>query len=57
VYIQAPKLSTEEVAQAQAMVELGLPQTQIAATFWVSRQTLYTALKKAAPSPDTDGTG
>lgn len=32
-YAQAPELSAEEVAQAQAMVELGLPRTQIAATF------------------------
>jgi hypothetical protein len=57
VYIQASKLSTEEVAQAQAMVELGLPQTQIVATFGASRQTLYTDLKKTAPSPDAEGTG
>jgi DNA-binding phage protein len=34
------------------MVELRLPKTQIAATFGVSRQTLYTALRKAAPPTD-----
>lgn len=33
-------------AQAQAMVELGLPQALIAATFNTSRQTLYMALRK-----------
>jgi DNA invertase Pin-like site-specific DNA recombinase len=49
-YTQTPKLSAEEIAQAQIMVELGLPKTQIAATFNVSRQTLYTALKEATPS-------
>jgi DNA invertase Pin-like site-specific DNA recombinase len=56
-YTQTPKLSAEEIAQAQIMVELVLPKTQIAATFNVSRQTLYTALKEAAPLRGGSGAG
>lgn len=54
-YAQAPKLTAEDVAQAQAMVELGMPKTQIAATFKVSRQTLYAALRKARFASESTG--
>lgn len=47
-YKQQPKLSPQDVEQAQAMIDMGIPKTQVAATFEVSRQTLYTALRRAA---------
>lgn len=47
-YEQPLKLGPKDVEQAQAMIELGIPKTQVAATFEVSRQTLYTALRRAA---------
>lgn len=34
------------------MVDMGIPKTQVAATFEVSRQTLYTALRRAAQQED-----
>lgn len=46
-YVQAPKLSAADVGQAQAMLDLGLPKTEVAARFGVSRQTLYAALRRA----------
>lgn len=47
-YTQAPKLNARDVEEAQAMIEHGIPKTQVAATFSVSRQTLYSALKSQA---------
>lgn len=47
-YIQQPKLSAQDVEQAKVMIDMGIPKTQVAATFEVSRQTLYTALRCAA---------
>lgn len=49
-YQQQPKLSPTDIEQAQAMIELGIPKTQVAATFSVSRQTLYAALRRTANS-------
>jgi DNA invertase Pin-like site-specific DNA recombinase len=46
-YVQAPKLSAEDVEQAEAMLDLGLPKTEVAARLGVSRQTLYAALRRA----------
>ncbi len=46
-YKQTHKLSSADVEQVQAMIELGIPKTQIAATFGVARQTLYAALRRA----------
>lgn len=47
-YVQKPKLSAHDVEQAQAMIELGLPKTEVAARLGVTRQTLYAALKREA---------
>lgn len=47
-YVQKPKLSVQDVEQAQAMIELGLPKTEVSARFGVTRQTLYAALKREA---------
>lgn len=47
-YEQPPKLGPKDVEQAQAMIELGIPKTQVAASFEVSRQTLYTALRRSS---------
>lgn|SRR5699024_1241672 len=47
-YEQPLKLSARDVEQAQVMIDMGIPKTQVAATFEVSRQTLYTALRRAA---------
>jgi DNA invertase Pin-like site-specific DNA recombinase len=45
-YVQAPKLGAEDVEQARALLDLGLPKTEVAARFGVSRQTLYAALRR-----------
>lgn len=45
-YAQTPKLSADDVEQARAMVDMGIPKTEVAARFEVSRQTLYTALRR-----------
>lgn len=45
-YVQAPKLGSDDVEQAQAMLDLGLPKTEVAARLGVSRQTLYAALRR-----------
>ena len=45
-YVQQPKLGPREIEQAQAMIAMGIPKTQVAATLEVSRQTLYTALRR-----------
>lgn len=45
-YIQEPKLGPEEIEQAQAMIDMGIPKTEIARQLEVSRQTLYSALRK-----------
>src|SRR5699024_9363483 len=47
-YQQPLKLSPKDIEQAQVMIDMGIPKTQVAATFEVSRQTLYTALRRAA---------
>lgn len=51
-YVQEPKLSAKDVEQAQAMLDLGLPKTEVAARLEVSRQTLYAALRRAADKGD-----
>jgi len=54
-YEQPLKLSPKDVEQAQVMIDMGIPKTQVAATFEVSRQTLYTALRRAAEQePDAE---
>lgn len=54
-YTQQPKLGAAEVDQAHAMITMGIPKTQIAAQLEVSRQTLYTALRRASmQEPDTE---
>lgn len=45
-YVQAPKLGPDDVKQAQAMLDLGMPKTEVAARLGVSRQTLYSALRR-----------
>lgn len=45
-YVQRPKLNAQDVEQAQAMIDLGLPKTEVAARLGVTRQTLYAALKR-----------
>ena len=47
-YVQQPKLGPIEVEQAQVMIDMGIPKTEVAARLEVSRQTLYTALRRAA---------
>jgi DNA invertase Pin-like site-specific DNA recombinase len=47
-YVQVPKLGAADVDQAQAMIDLGLPKTEVAERLGVSRQTLYAALKRTA---------
>ena len=49
-YIRQPKLGTKEIEQAQAMIDMGIPKTQVAATLEVSRQTLYSALRRESMS-------
>jgi DNA invertase Pin-like site-specific DNA recombinase len=51
-YVQEPKLSAQDVEEAQAMLDLGLPKTEVAARLEVSRQTLYAALRRAADKGD-----
>ncbi|HIW47593.1 MAG TPA: helix-turn-helix domain-containing protein [Candidatus Yaniella excrementigallinarum] len=46
-YIQQAKLGAKELEQAQAMIDMGIPKTQVAATLEVSRQTLYNALRRS----------
>ena len=46
--VQAPKLSNADVEQVKAMIQMGIPKAEVARTFGVSRQTLYTALRRAA---------
>jgi len=48
------KLGPKDVEQAQVMIELGIPKTRVAATFEVSRQRLYTALRHAAEQEADD---
>lgn len=45
-YVQQPKLGDKEIEQAQAMIDMGIPKTQVASTLEVSRQTLYNALRR-----------
>lgn len=47
-YLPTRKLSDHDVEQAQAMIDLGLTKTEVAARLEVSRQTLYAALRRAA---------
>ncbi|MCV7609217.1 recombinase family protein [Micrococcus luteus] len=46
-YVQAPKMSDQDVEQARVMIDMGIPKAEVARTFGVSRQTLYTSLKRA----------
>src|SRR5699024_2331084 len=48
-YVQQRKLGSKELEQAQAMIDMGIPKTQVAATLEVSRQTLYNALQSVNP--------
>ncbi|UTT46200.1 recombinase family protein [Micrococcus luteus] len=45
-YVQAPKLSDTDVEQARVKIEMGIPKAEVARTFGVSRQTLYTSLRR-----------
>ena len=45
-YVQAPKLSGADVEQARVMIDMGIPKAEVARTFGVSRQTLYTSLAR-----------
>ena len=47
-YVQAPKLSDTDVEQARVMIQMGIPKAEVARTFGVSRQTLYTSLRRQA---------
>src|SRR5699024_8129702 len=47
-YVQQPKLGLTEIEQAHAMIDMGIPKTEVAARLEVSRQTLYKALKTSA---------
>ena len=47
-YRRSLKMSERDAEQAQAMVDMGIPKTQVAQTFEVSRETLYTALRRHA---------
>ncbi|WP_232550255.1 recombinase family protein [Propioniciclava soli] len=44
-YRKAPKLTSEQVADARARAEAGVPKARIARDLGVSRQTLHTALR------------
>ena len=46
--MQAPKLSGADVEQARVMIDMGIPKAEVARTFGVSRQTLYTSLSRGA---------
>src|SRR5699024_7605678 len=48
-YVQQPKLGSKELEQAQAMIDLGMPKTQAAATLEVPRRTVYSALHSVNP--------
>ncbi|MEV6949944.1 helix-turn-helix domain-containing protein [Streptomyces sp. NPDC051172] len=43
-----PKLSDLDVEQARVMIQMGIPKAEVARTFGVSRQTLYTSLRRQA---------
>lgn len=45
-----PQLTDHVVNQVQAMMDLGLPKTEVAAGLGVSRQTLYAALRRGEGS-------
>ena len=45
-YVQASKLSGTDVEQARVMINMGIPKAEVARTFGVSRQTLYTSLAR-----------
>ena len=47
-YVQAPKLSDTDVEQARVLIEMGIPKAEVARAFGVSRQTLYTSLRRQA---------
>lgn len=44
--VQAPKLLDTSVEQARVMIEMGIPKAEVARTFSVSRQVLYTSLHR-----------
>ena len=41
-------LSDTDVEQARVMIEMGIPKAEVARAFGVSRQTLYTSLRRQA---------
>lgn len=47
-YVQAPKLSDTDAEQARVMIEMGIPKAEVARTSGVSRQALYTSLRRVA---------
>jgi DNA invertase Pin-like site-specific DNA recombinase len=53
-YVQAPKLSDADVEQVKAMIQMGIPKAEVARTFGVSRQTLYTALRRSETGGSRD---
>lgn len=51
-YVQVPKLSDTDVEQARVMIDMGIPKAEVARTFGVSRQALYTSLARAPKAGD-----
>ena len=41
-------MSDQDVEQARVMIEMGIPKAEVARTFGVSRQTLYTSIARRA---------
>ena len=46
--LSAVEISDTDVEQARAMISMGIPKAEVARTFGVSRQTLYTSLRRQA---------
>lgn len=53
-YVQQPKLGAKDIEQAQTMIAMGIPKTQVAAILEVSRQTLYNALRRVDKPGDAE---
>ena len=41
-------MSDQDVEQTRVMIEMGIPKAEVARAFGVSRQTLYTSLRRQA---------